>query len=53
LYREIEWRTVERTLNSLYACLRAEPDSVLLRERITRNEALLACLQGHPSALAG
>lgn len=51
LLREIEWKTVEQVLSSLYVRLRAEPDSVLLRQRIARNEALLAALQGHPAAM--
>lgn len=52
-HRELEWKVIERTLNALYARLRIEGDSVLLRQRIGRYEALQACLLGSPEALAG
>ncbi|MFJ8929095.1 hypothetical protein ACIRLA_21205 [Streptomyces sp. NPDC102364] len=53
LYRECEFKRLERTLNGLYARQVAEGPSVLLRQRTQRLEAIMAALQGHPEALAG
>jgi len=49
--KEAEWKQIERTLSDLYARLATEGESVLLRQRIRRNEALLSALQGFPATM--
>ncbi|MFE0789147.1 hypothetical protein ACFW4T_28570 [Streptomyces mutabilis] len=50
---EYEWRYTLHRLERLYSAQRAGDDSVYTRERAQRLEAVLAAMQGHPSALAG
>ncbi|OEJ39026.1 hypothetical protein AR457_23150 [Streptomyces agglomeratus] len=51
-YREVEFRRITRTLDGLYDRQRAEGDSVLLRQRVGRLEALQQALMGFPAALS-
>lgn len=47
-----EVRTLTRRLDGLYAAQAAGDESVLLRDRVRRLEALLMAMQGHPEALS-
>ncbi|MFI0905329.1 hypothetical protein ACH4TE_17540 [Streptomyces sioyaensis] len=51
-YRAVEFRRVTRTLEALYARLRADGGSVLLRQHARRLEALQQALMGFAAALA-
>lgn len=52
LCRLAEWRLIARRLDALYAAQVAGDDSVLIRQRIARLEALQMALMGHPEAMA-
>ncbi|MFC9225814.1 hypothetical protein ACFT8W_34665 [Streptomyces hygroscopicus] len=51
-YRECEWQRITRALEALYARQTTEGESVILRQRIGRLEALQQALMGFPGALA-
>ncbi|MEJ1200175.1 MULTISPECIES: hypothetical protein [unclassified Streptomyces] len=51
--REYEWRYTSHRLEKLYSAMRAGDTSTYTSERVARLEAVLAAMQGHPSALAG
>ncbi|MEW2573592.1 hypothetical protein [Streptomyces sp. NPDC047070] len=48
----MEFRALSRRLDALYASQAAGNDSVLLRDRARRLEALLSAMQGFPEAMA-
>ncbi|MDO0913008.1 hypothetical protein QQM39_19780 [Streptomyces sp. DT2A-34] len=48
----LQWRTIARKLDKLYAAQRAGDRSAYLASRITRLECLQQALLGNPSALA-
>ncbi|MFD3623248.1 hypothetical protein [Streptomyces sp. NPDC058698] len=52
LCRLAEWRCIARRLDALYADQAAGNDSVLIRQRIRRLEALQMALCGSPEAMA-
>ena len=51
LERQMEWKAIARRLDALYGRQHAGDDSVYLRQRIGRLEALQAALCGFPERL--
>ncbi|GAA4053520.1 hypothetical protein [Streptomyces shaanxiensis] len=50
--REVEYRTIARRLDRLYAARSAGDDSVYLAQRIDRTERLQQAMLGFPEILA-